>query len=237
MSINVYWSVMSPQLLRAEEPQPVFSRFAANYGNKNNDGIKQMFYCPAVSDSLKNFYALKSVYDYSFFVDKNSDCVFSPDYSQDFYNNHVVARDIQSGFFSFSQKYIFFTEEKSLKITVNVPAFYENNFVSNNVIPIMGEYDIGKWYRPLDFAFFLKDGVSSFEIKKGDAFCYIKFHTDEKINFKKFQTSDELEQISKLCVGSSQFKKNKFKNIYNFYNMFGKNLKKRTLEEIYKNPI
>ena len=90
---------------------------------------------------------------------------------------------------------------------------------------VPGEYDIGRWCRTLESAFLIKKDVGKINIHRGDDFLYVKFHTDENIQLKKFFYTKELDEIVTSCISSRMFKGNcdgsrKDMPLEYYYNMF-----------------
>jgi hypothetical protein len=145
----------------------------------------------------------------------------------------VVVRSLEKKFFSFQTKYIFFTEEPSLNVTFYEYPFLEDNNITTRCIPVAGQYDIGRWFRNTEFAFYLKKDYNEFKINRNEIYSYIRFHTDKKIVFKQFRFNDTLKSYTEdsfaLTFGHY------FKTLTEFYNCF-KN-KKLILKEIKKNLI
>jgi hypothetical protein len=231
MSINVYWACLEDHWMIAEQPESVSKIFyKKNMFDKNNP-LSCLNYCPAFSDNLKNLYAIKSIYNYEFFI--KDDKVVSSDYDQKFFDEHVLIRDKNLRLFSYQQKFIFFTEKESLPTTFYEFPFLENNYITERCMIIPGKYDIGKWFRNLDFAFYLKNNFDSFKVEQGEIVYYIRFHTKEKINFIQFKDSKKLEEYRKDGFMLNSFAK--FNNLQEYYNKF--KLKNLILKEIKKNIL
>jgi hypothetical protein len=153
---------------------------------------------------------------------------------QSFFNERVAIRNLDAKMFSFkTNTFLFFTDAQSLPITYPIHPYLEDNNVSARIMPITGTFDIGKWFRPLDFAFMLKNDFNSFKIEKDEIFAYIKFHTEEKINFKQFVISPELTNFTKDCTVLTKFPR--LKRLQNYYKIF--KTKKVILNEIKKNLL
>lgn len=216
--------------MRAEEPQSAIKTFYQSKIFNEETGISK---CPSFSKYYKNVFYLKSIYDYEFTIDPKTKNVASNMYNQDFYNRHVVVRDAESKMFSFSTQFIFFTEEKSLEMNLEQPSL-DYRFSLSNISVIPGTMDIGKWYRTVDWAFFLKDGYNTFKINEGDIFYQLRFITNQKINFIRFLENEELKKYRDL-VEDSKKNKNKTKSLEYYYSIF--NMKSKILKEIKKNTI
>jgi len=232
MAITVYWASRDPEWLRAEEPVGIYKNFVKTEVAKNTN----INFCPSVKLYLKNMYGLKSIHEYSFDITEPDGLVISNLYDQDFFNNHVTIRSIKDKAFSFNQPFLFFTEESSLELSIGIFPFLENNFITQNTAIIPGTLDIGRWFRPIDFAFYLKNDQNSFHIKEGDIFQYIQFHTKEKIVFKQFMFNDKLINCAEAVLKAKNKRVvNKLGNLEEYYNML-KN-KKLIIREIKDNLI
>lgn len=232
MSINVYWACCEDQWMMAESPDSVMTLF---YEKKLYDKVNpnnQINFCPAFKDNLINVFTMRSIYDYEFSL--NSDGSVDTDYyNQDFFNKHVVIRSLEHRLFSFIQSYVFFTDEPSLDVTICEFPYLEDNNITQRCIPLPGRFNIGKWFRPSEFAFYLKKDYNNFVIKKEEIFGYIRFHTDKKINFIQFRYNSKLEELKNDGFSINFFRY--MKTMENYYRAF-KN-KKLILKEIKENII
>jgi hypothetical protein len=229
MSTIIYWAVHENEWLRAKTPEPIYKDFVKN---TNNDEMR-IKSCPAIKNYMNNIFKIKSLYDYNFKV--NEDQTFSEMYNQKFFDKHVVIRSQKHKMFSFQQSFCFFTEKKSLEMSAGLFPFLEENNITKNCITIPGTFNIGKWFRVLDFAFNLKTDCDEFKIEEDEIFQYIKFHTDDKIIFKQFKVTKEIESYLIDTDFSKSFRKFEFRSLDNYYSMI--NYKKNIIKEIKKNLI
>lgn len=232
MSINVYWSYVDDEWMRVKEPQPVLKDLYERRYHESNP-LSGYHKCPFVSEGLKNVFSLHSPYDYSFSV-KNENINTSM-YDQNFFDRHVIVRSAEKKFFSFMMPFVFFTEEKSLEITVPMFPHMENNNITKRCMPFQGTIDIGKYFRNIDFAFFLKDPYEEFIIKENEVFGYIKFNTNKKIKFTKFQTTPKLNNYLIDMKKSLDHRDFSFRKVSEYYNNFS--IKKNVLKEIKSNLV
>jgi hypothetical protein len=231
MTINVYWACAEDQWLMAKAPESVASLFyEKQYYEKTNPDM-QMNGCPAFRNHLDNVFTMRSIYDYEFYIKDSK--LHSNYYNQEFFNKHVLMRSAEKKCFSFLQSYAFFTDSPSLEATIGELPFMEDNNITKRCIPIAGKYDIGKWFRTTEFAFFLKNDFDSFKIERDEIFSYIRFHTDEKINFIQFRWTDKLEEYKNDCFYINFFKY--IKTLENYYRNFRH--KKLILKEIKNNIL
>ena len=146
-----------------------------------DSGIGQQYNrCPAFTDELTNLYGIKPYYDYTLQFEENG--VSSPDYDQIFFDKHFVIRSLEGNLFDFYENFHFFTEESSLKMSL-LPAYLEDNSVSNSTIIIPGKIDIGKYFRSLASAFHMKQNCNELIFSRKEIFFYLKFHTKKKLQF------------------------------------------------------
>jgi len=208
VSITVYWSCLENEWVKASQPENISKKFyeiGITSNDKNSpDAIN---YCPVFNSYLKNTYAIKSIYDYKFKIENNN--CFTEDYNQDFFNEHVNIRNIEKKFFSFYQRYIFFTEEDSLEMMAYQYPIFENNKITERCMLLPGQFDIGKYFRNLEFPFILKNDFNEFIVNENDVLYYLKFNTDKKINFKQFKMDSELLYMMQSNRQANLFSKSK----------------------------
>jgi hypothetical protein len=192
MAITIYWACFEDEWVKADEPEKVLKRFYSSKGIQSVERNHPMAlnYCPVFNQTLGNTYAVKSIYDYSFKI-QNNKCV-SLDHGQRFFDEHIIVRSIDKKFFSYQNRYIFFTEEDSLIMNAYQHPIFEENEISKRCMIIPGSFDIGKYFRNLEFSFILKDGFDEFVVKNNDVLYYLTFDTKEKIEFKQFRGVPEL---------------------------------------------
>ena len=218
--IVVYWSCLENEALRAKEPSPIYNQILLKKSTKDSG----LLFCPSFKDYAKNIYGIHSIYDYEFIIQDSF--TFSKTYNQEFYDNHMVVRSAEEKLFSFCQRFIFYTEENELLMSANMQPFFEDNSISERCMLIPGTFDIGKWFRNIDFSFYLKNNFDTFTINEGDIFQYIKFHTNKKIVFKQFFMDDFLNQQYQYVLDSKNNRtQGDYRNLDSYYKM-SKNKKK-----------
>lgn len=228
--INVYWACIEEEWMAAEPPELVSYTFYKKNLIDESNSLSKIDRCPGFTSNLKNLYTMKSLYDYSFLIDENN--IRSFNYDQEFMEKHLVVRSIEKKFFSFQTKYIYFTDEPSLDVTFYEYPYLEDNNITTNCIPVSGKFNIGKWFRSTEFAFYLKSNSNTFKINRGEIYSYMRFHTDKKINFVQFRYTPELKKFQEEGFALTKLGLGKLEN---YYGMF-KN-KKAILKEIKKNII
>lgn len=232
MTINVYWASAEKEWMLATAPESVASTFYKKDLIDLNNRNSQINFCPAFNDQLKNLFAIRSLYNYEFYLDGEN--ITSNDYNQEFYDDHVLIRSYEKRFFSFRNSFIFFTDCPSLKVSFYEFPYFEDNNITQRCIPVAGQFDIGKWFRGTEFAFYLKQNFDSFKIEKDEIYSYLRFHTDKKINFTQFYYSDKLRQFNQERFEAIS-KISRLKYLENYYKMLRH--KKLILKEIKDNTI
>ena len=232
MAINVYWTCIEKEWMLASTPDTVSATFYKKDFIDPDERGSMINYCPAFNDNLKNLYVMRSLYDYEFRLENGT--LRSDNYDQEFYDDHVLIRSYKKRFFSFKNSYLFFTDSPSLITTFYEFPYLEDNNITRRCIPVAGKFDIGKWFRGTEFAFYLKEGYDSFKIERNEIYSYMRFHTDEKINLLEFNYSDKLKQFNQERFDAIS-KVSKLKKLENYYNMFRH--KKLILKEIRENLV
>ena len=233
MSIDVYWSMCPFRwegAYRVEDPENISKKFLSEQPGSH-------FYsrCPSTQEHLKNLYGLRQIYDANFDFDIDNKSIYADD-EETF--NMLFIRSLENNLFSWSTGYIFFTEKDSLIMEV-LPAYLEDNKIVNKTIMVPGRIDIGKWFRPLDFAFHLKKEnrkcVLNFNLD--DIITYVHFKTDEKINLKYYHMNSELSLLMKQLMNTKMKKvPDPRKGLEWFYNIISKRkLKPKILKHIKQN--
>lgn len=240
MSMIIYWSVprYSDEIfLGLDQPKSAFADFKAMLPETSDDnGFANFTLCPAVTDFSKNLYSLKSPIDIEFQWD-GRDIIFENTFSDDFFRKIVVMRDPDGGSLSLRIIPYFFFTESECELQYSAPLMGSNDFTRNcTVVP--GQVNIGKWFRPTDHAFIIKEQNKRIKINKGDTIANVRFNTSEKIIFKKFYFTEKCEEFFTKVISYRQSQKTtKFKEYFNYmYNAFeNSKLKTSILKEIKNN--
>ncbi len=192
--------------------------------------------CPSLIQYSNNLFSLKSPIDLDFVYDGNMVTFDYDQYPMDFISRIATERDSQAGLISLALCPYMFFSEKDCEMQISSSTTADNSFTQNCIL-IPGQYNVGKWFRGIDFGFFIKNQNTKVSIKKGDTIANIRFLTDEKISFKKFFITNECGNMANLVVNykhSQKFPLNRY--LTNMYTDF-KNSKLRTqiLKEIQNN--
>lgn len=223
----VYWS---PFLIDTEgfslnfkEPKSSINSLSNLYKNVSNKTLtsNNFLKCASVVNYYKNVFCFSSPIDLTFEWTKKDFATFT--YNQDFYDKFVHTRDLESGMISLECFRIILFAEQDLELEL-IPATLDNNDFVNNTILISGSFNIARWFRPIETAFFLKPHCLNKKIfiKEKDNLFYLKFKTDENIEFKKFFVTNDIKKIAMNTLSHKEFMSNKnlknyMQHIYNYF--------------------
>lgn len=202
---------------------------------KKVDSLDTIYRCPSFTDSLKNVFVYRSLFDFSI---KMSDRgiveldipegipkeEFSPlSISQD----EKIASKYVWQLFSTGTSFFPFAEEPC--IMEMLPPYYHDYAAK----VMTGRYDIGQWFRPFHPAI-INLNRENLHYKRGQPLMYVKFHTDKKINFVDTTLTHKAENIARSCSALKFYSSNPtMQHNYNAFN--STTAKKRLLEELEAN--
>jgi hypothetical protein len=145
--------------------------------------------CPAHTDFIKNMFVFKSPTDITIDIDISEQYarVECPNIDQNIFNNFIDVRFLGANECGISPYPLIgidflnvFTSHDSVIMSA-MPAFFHHNDFTKKTSFIPGEFDIGKWTRPIECVFEVKNSKETIEIKKGDALFYVKFNVGSEV--------------------------------------------------------
>jgi hypothetical protein len=174
--------------------------------------------CYGGIDELKKIYVIRSDIDINIVFENGG--YWIDRYGQDFAEWFMIPSEAYSTY-NLNYSNIFFSE-KSVKMT-QLPPFFHNTPLSEKAHNVIATFDISKWFRKVNLGLILKKPNEKTEvnIKVGDPLYYLRFDTDEKINFKQFMMTEELYKVQRSCVGLKEFRP--FTPLNKAYQMFMSN--------------
>ena len=188
------------------EPTPV----ADSLVNNVTQGT-QMVRCPATRAVLKNIFSLNSnieenvdltAVDLKLIAEDNT----NDQYRLDLNSSVAIFKERASSFdgyvnITYNLGWLFFSEEP-LTVKICSPYFPTTTPVSGSIMSV-GEFDIGRWFRPFNIDYHIPTESESFKIKLGDPLAFLEFKTDKKIIFKRFKPTPEILALSREFSDSS----------------------------------
>lgn len=159
--------------------------------NKETD-ISNFFRCPTVTGLTKNIFVLENPLDVNVNFDRKSNKVKpSSGLQLNFVNHHEPSVD-QNLLLTYELKWIFFTEEPSLNMTLTSPYFsYSPHTQFASIVP--GTIDIGQWFRNINLEFNIWNNKDELQIKAGEHISYVHFDTDKTVELVRFNLNTQLK--------------------------------------------
>jgi len=174
-------------------------------------------------------------YDYQLDIDENN-ILATKDYDQGFFDQHVVVNNngrSNDSLIKWVDNHIFFAPYEKSLVMSQVPSYLEG--VNNNITLMGGRFDIGKYFRNMNFVFYFNERASSFVVDSEVPLYYLRFHTERPIVFKQFYVSFELSKFYKHIIESTTSPLRKGKRLSDFYDMWSKfGFKKKIIKMIEK---
>lgn len=206
---TVYYSSFSPpeffgdHYMLFEEPEPLLQSIAKTRNKQNK--FENYIDCPGFQNSIKNTFIIRNpinmsilINDNGIFPTNNKSIELVPFWIKKDNSRHL-------GVVNYHLNYIFFSEELEIS---TFPAYLHNTDFQSKLTYIPGSFNIGKWFRPIEGAFELKENTTEVSIKESDPLYYIKFHTNEKIKFVRFEMSSKLYQMTLGCMNYKKINHN-----------------------------
>jgi hypothetical protein len=201
---TIYWSPFAQEdkypsvQLIYETPDPLLTDLIPRR-NKQANG-DNWFQCHAFQATVKNTFILRSPFDANFAVDEDLGILPIDQTVKNLTNMEFIAKKQPSviGAHTIAIRGIWmFWSDTPLEITTMNPQYHKSPIDGYYV---GGSFNIGKWFRPVEAAIQLNNGVNTVSIKRHDPLAYIKFHTDEPVELKRFYLTKELEELHWACV-------------------------------------
>lgn len=204
-TVDVFWTVKPssqhpmelPMLML--DPEPALPHIMSGRA-KNTEYLR----CPAFAEFFKNTYVVRSPIDLEFHVNKDGflESAGTPDWMLGSFACLSGSRDIDT-YITYQldmTPYVFFSK-KRVRIQ-QLPAFMEPEGFLRNVRPVVGIFDISKWFRPLSFGFEVADTSVPIIIKRGDPLFYVKFHADNdaKVVLTNKPLTADVRELVESCV-------------------------------------
>lgn len=194
---EINWSFItsSEQFIdHAECVRPLFDANYKPFSSVSKDSISKrkgavFLKCPAHTDFMKNTFVFCAPFDITIDIkidkENNKFNIFCKNISQEVFDQIIDTRFLYDrGINPYPVIGIdwltVFTAPESIQMQV-MPAFMHYNDFTEKTTVIPGEFDIGKWTRPVELVFEIKKIQETVSIKKGDAISYIKFLSEERI--------------------------------------------------------
>ena len=183
------------------KPENVYRDLIKNFEPK--DEFANFMNCPAVSEKLKRTYVIKNVAeteievfinddgypDIRYINTRNTNTPAYMPHAPTLRNQYLVEYQMAFGLFA----------EESLEVSMTSPFFHKAEHLKYGAI-VPGQFDIGRWYRPLMAEFNLWSDNSKLHVPEGDPLMYWEFHTDKEIVLKRYSMTPKLFNIATTLI-------------------------------------
>jgi hypothetical protein len=193
------WSILY------KEPTSLNKYLSKNINKERSNDVQNRGFmsCTAYKGLTNNTYVIENPIDSSYTLDGNMQSTSKNSLSALYKREPQLNNQI---LFEYNYPLIFFAEE-SLEMQFTAPYFLNAPHLKYGAVT-PGQYNIGKWFRPVQTEINLWDNVKEFEIKKGEPLAFINFLTDKKIEFKMFEMTTDLAKIMNVCATASTWEVN-----------------------------
>ncbi len=193
------WSILY------KEPTSLNKYLSKNINKERSNDVQNRGFmsCTAYKGLTNNTYVIENPIDSSYTLDGNMQSTSKNSLSALYKREPQLNNQI---LFEYNYPLIFFSEE-SLEMQFTAPYFLNAPHLKYGAVT-PGQYNIGKWFRPIQTEINLWDNVKEFEIKKGEPLAFINFLTDKKIEFKMFEMTTDLAKIMNVCATASTWEVN-----------------------------
>jgi hypothetical protein len=193
------WSILY------KEPTSLNKYLSKNINKERSNDVQNRGFmsCTAYKGLTNNTYVIENPIDSSYTLDGNMQSTSKNSLSALYKREPQLNNQI---LFEYNYPLIFFAEE-SLEMQFTAPYFLNAPHLKYGAVT-PGQYNIGKWFRPIQTEINLWDNVKEFEIKKGEPLAFINFLTDKKIEFKMFEMTTDLAKIMNVCATASTWEVN-----------------------------
>ena len=137
-------------LIHSKEPTPAIKEFV---GDANE---LRFLKCPAYKDVMHNVFAMPSWFSLELSVNENN--LSSKNAPQDFLDNYLTTHSNKYKVYAIEQSTMFIAQNDSLVMTQE-PARMTDNLFTQSCNVISGTFDIGKHFRMLSCAFYIKKNL------------------------------------------------------------------------------
>lgn len=210
-TVTIYWCGD----FDIEEVSPMLREQATDYHDAH------ILDCPGVRAGLKNVYAVIAKKTSEYVFDKETLSVEHSDGRKDDKLTYRVPYFENSFFFSTGDEFMFFAEEPML-MKATAPWFKTPKYLGTGTT-ISGQYDIGKWARPLQIDVICWQEKGTIKFESGDPLYYVQFETDKKIIFKKFRYTPVINGfITNLVFDPRRTQNKRFGTLEKRYDVFHK---------------
>lgn len=227
----VYYASLTDDL-SFSAPEPAYADAVRMNGFDKGDDIGLNFLrCPSIKDYYKNTFVIKSPYDYNIKLSKSEGYCSVMPHDQDFYDTNVFVRSTENRIVSLFAPQVLYFAEKPLMLE-QIPASAHKDAPLDAHL-FCGTFDVGMHPRAVEFSFTSKNDIDM-NIAEGTPLYYLRFLTDEKITFRQFSYTSEIEKIAKWYQSRRKLTTKTLPLKWYYDTFVEKGFRKKLLDEIKK---
>jgi hypothetical protein len=222
------------------EPKSLYEELIAKKAPLK-DNSSDFLRCPATSDLLKTTFVVRapvsSNVSLNFETRRSKDVDDTAAYEHaykikfDFIHQPTL---LNHNLVDYKHQILFFAEDESMPTMLTPPYFDRVTSYEHGVI-VPGQFDIAKWFRPMNMEFQLWPGVTTLNVPAGEALCYVHFRTNKKIVLKRFVVNREIEKVMVSIAKISPFKR--FARLSERYRTFQQSKSKQRVLKLIQNQL
>lgn len=194
----------------------------------------QFLKCPAYLDEMNNVFSVPSQFDADFII--GDDYLESEKLKPSFFDDYITFHSPKDRLYGIKQNILMVAEDDDLEVS-QMDAFMADNDYTRAIMTIPGKVNIGKYFRTLQHAFFVRKGFDRVHLKENEAMYYVKFHTNDKIKIVPFYWTEKIEYMARN-IALTERAMHKWRPLKWYYDkMKATNFKKLLLKEIKDNLL
>lgn len=180
-----------------QQPDPLFKAIAAEHPDT------EFLACPSVQEFCRDTYVVRAPFDVTYTYHPQTDMVTTDKKDHAHFDSLFKRRP--DGSCECMPSYVFYAGE-SVRMEV-MPVFLLKSATADAVHFIPGEFDIGKWIRPVMWDFFVKDPSKPIAITKGDPLFFVRFTPSDgsRVEFERVEYDFKMMKVTDVCLGVKYF--------------------------------
>lgn len=194
--MKIYWTTYIDQIpnlsLAIRPPTRLLNNITGDIKNTNFP------MCGAFHEHHKNTYVVNSPIEYKLNIYTEQDRWESP--NSKVLDTWSVFQDMQNCVVQFKTGLLFFAES-DVNLTVMHPFLHHTDLTENGNV-LSGAFNIAKWSRPIQAAYYFQRKPSySIDVKEDTPLIYVNFDAVERVKLEYFHMSPTINNIVQQCLG------------------------------------
>jgi len=237
--LTIYWAPYWPAASKYDlnhiypSPKSLYHYWFEQYTPQRRPDV--YFNCPATSRKMKRTFVFNNIVDTKTkFTDDGTIQYERPDKLQMI--NELIHPPTINNYRLVNIQYslLVFCEESVIG-SMESPFFHKTEMSKYGAI-VPGEFDMGKWYRPLNAEIQLWEGCNELHLAANEPIFYLEFLTDRPIILQRYQVTKRLSTIASSLVHVNPLQK--FASLSEKYEVFRQSrLSSQILREIRENLV